>query len=347
MKALIYNKLNEVKLQEVEKPKLINPSDVIIRVTMTTICGSDVHLVQGHIPTTPGYVLGHEYVGVVEEIGSQVKNIKVGQRVIGPAAPYCGQCFNCKAGHIEHCINGGIHGSGAEFGNLSGSHSEYMRIPFGDTVLLPVPDNIKDEQALFVGDILSTGFFAVEKGDVKVGDTVVIFGGGPVGLAAVECCKLFSPEKIILVGRKDKFRLEVGKNLGATHIILSSEEDPLKKIQELTGGKGADVAIDAAGSEITLQQAVRCVGVGGRVSLVALYGGNISLPMNEICIKNIRIEMGLGYLGHMERLLRMIEIGKIDLTPIITHHMRLSEAEKAFELFQNKNEDVIKIAITP
>lgn len=347
MKGLVFTKLNEVKLQEVEKPAIINDTDALVRVTLTSICGSDVHLVQGHLPTTPGYVLGHEYVGVIEKVGSAVKAVKVGQRVAGPAAPYCGQCANCKAGHIEHCMYGGVHGSGPEFGNLPGTHCEYVRVPFADNVLLPIPDDVSDEQALFVGDILSTGFFGAEKGNIKVGDTVVVFGAGPVGLAAIHSARLFSPEKIIAIGYKNTFRLEVSKKLGATHTILSSKEDVLERINELTNGQGADVAIDAAGTESNLQQAVRCVGIGGRVSLVALYGKSASLPLNEICMKNIKIEMGLGYLGHMERLLRMIQTGKIDLSPIITHRMPLSDVEKAFDIFQNRKENVIKVAIKP
>lgn len=347
MRGLVFDQLHHVKLKQVDKPVIQHDNDVIIKVTLTTICGSDLHLIHGHIPTTPGYILGHEYVGIVEEVGSAVQNFKPGDRVIGPGAPFCGQCDHCRAGHIYRCFNGGIFGSGPEYGNLQGSHSEYMRIPYADVNLLHIPTTLSDEQVLFVGDILSTGYFASVKGDILPGDTVVIFGGGPVGLAAVCTAKLFSPKHIILVGRKDEFRLDMGKKLGATHTILSSREDVLGVISDLTNGKGADVAIEAAGSEVTIQQAASCLGVGGRLSIVGIAGQSVSLPMFELFLKNIRIEMGIVDLKHMRRLLNMIEAGQIDLSPIITHRMKLDEIEKAVELFENRDENVIKIAITP
>lgn len=346
MKGLVYEKLGQVKLKEVEKPELRDDTDAIIRVTMTTICGSDVHLVHGHIPTTPGYVLGHEYVGIVEKVGSKVENVKPGDRVTGPAAPFCGQCENCRNGYLAQCMRGGIHGSGKEFGNITGSMSEYVRVPFADVNLVRIPDDLTDEQVLFTGDILSTGYFAADKGDIQIGDRVVIFGAGPVGLCAVQSARLFNPGDIILVDI-DPFRLEMGKQLGATQIIRADQEDVVKRIGELTEGKGADVAIEAVGLESTLQQAVRCVGVGGRVSIVGIFGQNVELPMPEIFMKNIKIEMGLSYLGHMKRLIRMIQLGELDLTPLITHRMKLSELEQAYQLFENRSENVVKVVLTP
>lgn len=347
MKALIFESLNSVKLREVPKPVIIDENDAIVRISLTSICGSDMHLIHGHLPTTPGYIIGHEYVGVVEAVGKNVTNIKVGQRVSGPAGPYCGKCYNCIRDNISQCLNGGAHGAGPEFGNLAGTHCEYTRVPFADNVLVPIPDDVTDEQALFVGDIMSTGYFGAEKGCIKEGDNVAVFGAGPVGLSAVHTAKLFNPKKIILVGNKDRFRLEKGLKLGATDIIVSSEEDVLARINQLTDGRGVDAAIDAAGVESTVHQALRCVGVGGKVALIAAYTFPITFPMNELWVKSIRIEMGFGYLGHMKYLMSLVQSGKIDLTPLITHRMSLDEIEKAYELFENRSENVLKIAIKP
>ncbi len=346
MKGLVNTKVNHVELREVEKPQLVAADDAIIRITLTTICGSDLHLIHGHMPTTPGYVVGHEYVGVVEKVGSGVKDFRPGDRVIGPAAPFCGQCERCRAGHIAQCLRGGIHGSGAEFGGLPGTQSEYIRVPFADVNLVKVPDELSDEQVLFVGDILSTGYFSAEKGDILPGDSVVVFGAGPVGLCAVHAARLFSPGQIILVDI-DSHRLEVGAKLGATSTIRADQADVLAVIGALTGGKGADVAIEAAGVEQTFQQAVRCVGIGGRVSIVSIFGRDVALPLPEIFMKNIRIEMGLSYLGNMKRLVRMIQTGTLDLTPLITHRIKLGEIAHGYELFEKRLDNVIKIAITP
>ncbi|MFD0710279.1 alcohol dehydrogenase [Paenibacillus sp. GCM10027626] len=346
MKGLVYRGPHEVALETVEKPMLLADTDALIRVTLTTICGSDVHLCHAHIPTTPGYVLGHEYVGIVEQVGSKVSQFKPGDRVIGPAAPYCGQCERCLKGDIMHCMNGGVHGSGPEFGNLSGAQGEYMRIPYADVNLVHVPEQLEDEQVLFVGDILSTGYFAAEKAAIAHGDTVVVFGAGPVGLCAVQSAQLFHPERIILVDI-DPFRLEAGLKLGATDTINAKEQDVLEVIGKLTGGKGADAVIEAAGAEITFQQAVKCAALCGRVVLVGIFGQPVSFPLHEAFMKNLRIEMGLSYLGHMKKLVKLIENGKIDLRSLITHRMSLNEVQEAFKLFEQRTEQVIKIAIRP
>lgn len=347
MKGFVFKEKDVVSLMEVKKPELINSTDAIVKISLTTICGSDVHLVAGHIPTTPGYVLGHEYVGVIESVGNDIKNLKPGDRVSGPAAPYCGQCENCRKGNIEHCLNGGVHGSGKEFGNLDGTHSEYIRVPNAHVHLVKIPDSVSDEQAIFVGDILSTGYSAAKNADIKMGDTVVIFGAGPVGLCALIGAQLFNAGQIILVGNSDKFRLDIAKSMGADHIIISSEEDVLKKIAELTGNKGADVAIDAAGSSSTLTNSLRCVGIGGRVSIAALYAHPVEIPMHELCMKNIQIRMGLGDLGDMDKLMKMIELGKIDTSKLITHRMPFADVEKAMNIFTNRTEPVIKILLKP
>ncbi|SOC40516.1 zinc-dependent alcohol dehydrogenase [Ureibacillus acetophenoni] len=346
MKALVLNEINKISLQEVEKPQIINPGDAIIRVTLTTICGSDIHLIHGHMHSTPGYVVGHEFVGVVEEVGSDVVDFKPGDRVTGPPALHCGQCDNCQAGYTSHCTRGGILGSGPEMGDLSGTQSEYVRIPFADLNLVHIPENLTDEQVLFVGDILSTGYSAAVDAEIKTGDSVVVFGAGPVGLCAVASAKLFSPGQIILVDM-DKSRLEMGRKIGATHVITAGEENVLEVIQQLTNGKGADAALEAAGVEPTFLQAVRCLGVGGRVSLVGIPSKDIAVPFPEIFFKNLTIRFGLGDLKNMKRLIRMVETGQLDLTPLITHRMSLNDIEKGYEIFENRKEPVIKIAVTP
>lgn len=343
MKGLVFKEKGIVALMDVKKPEIVKDTDAIVKISLTTICGSDVHLVQGHIPTEPGYVIGHEYVGVIESVGKEVKNLKPGDRVAGPAAPYCGQCENCNKGQLAHCLNGGIHGSGKEFGGLDGTHSEYIRVPNAHVNLLKIPNTVTDEQALFVGDILSTGYTGARDADIKMGDTVVIFGGGPVGLCAVETAKLYNPSQIILVGYRDTYRMEVGRQMGADYTILSSKEDVKKRIFELTGGKGADAAIEAAGTVQTLNNAVRCVGIGGRVSIVSLFSTPIELPMQELCMKNIQIRMGLGYLGDMNKLLKLVEKGTINTSHLISHRISLNDAEKGFEIFSNRTEPVLKI----
>lgn len=347
MKGLVFTEIGKVSLQEVEKPVLRNENDAIIKITTTTICGSDLHLIYGHIPTTPGYVLGHEYVGIIESVGSNVKNFKPGDRVIGPAAPYCGQCENCKKGHIAQCTNGGIHGSGMELGNIDGTHSEFTKVPYADVNLLHIPEQLSDEQVLFIGDIFATGYHAVEKGNVKPGDTVVIFGAGPVGLCAVQSAKLFNASKIIVVGRKNEMRLNLAKKLGATHILKADQCDPIQEILKITEGKGVDVAIEAAGSEISTKQALHSLNIGGKLSMVGMFSKEISLPLHQVLMKNISIEMGLGNLRNMPRLLELVLFNNVDLTPLVTHTMNLSEVEEALNMFENHPDKVIKIAIKP
>ena len=347
MKGLVFVEPGKVELREVDKPELIHPQDAIVKITATTICGSDVHLAEGHLPTTPGYVMGHEYVGEVVETGNMIKNLPVGTRVAGPAAPYCGQCPNCRDGNISHCMNGGVHGSGPEFGNLPGTHSEYIRVPFAELNLVPVPANVTDEQALFVGDILSTGFTGVLNGKVSTGDTVVVFGAGPVGISAVMTAGLFGAGQVILVGNRDEYRLEIGKEAGADVTILGSKENVLERIGELTGGRGADVVIDAAGSASTVQNSLRCARIGGHVALLALYPMPIEFPMPEIGMKNLTITMGLGNLGYMRRLMALISKGSLDPSIMVSHRFPLSEAEEAYRVFKERDGNVLKVILKP
>jgi 2-desacetyl-2-hydroxyethyl bacteriochlorophyllide A dehydrogenase len=347
MKALYFYELGKIKLVEIEKPKLQDSTDVILKVTLTAICGSDIHLINGHIPTTPGYVLGHEYVGIVEQVGSNVHNFKVGDRVVGAGTPFCGECENCKNGHIYRCQNGGIFGSGLEYGNLSGSHAEYMRIPYADNTLIHIPNNLSDEQVLFVGDILATGYHAAKKAEIKSQSNVVVYGAGPVGLCAVASAKLYNPKKIILVDSKNKYRVNLGFKYGATDTILSNETDVIPEIMKLTDGKGADAVIEAVGKDKSIQNAIHSASIGGCISIVGVPGHSVRLPLFEMMMKNLQLQIGLGDLKLMQTLIELIQSDRIDMTGIISHKMPLNDIERAFEIFERRIGHVIKIAIKP
>ena len=345
MKALYFSDIHQVKLIDVPKPVLKTDKDVIVRITSTTICGSDVHIIEGVIPSEPGFVLGHEYAGVVEQVGAAVQNFKVGDRVIGPPAPYCGNCHNCEKGFVGHCINGGIHGCGVTRGDLSGTHAEYICVPHADSCLRKLPDNISDEQAIFISDIGTTGYTPAVHFGIKETDSVVVFGCGPVGLAAIATTKLKNPKRIIAV-EKSPARLAKAREMGATHGILAGKDDVLAQIAHYTNNLGADLVIDAVGLEITLQQGLACLGIGGKLFLVGITNKPIMIDPAYF-FKNINISMGLSDLKLTDYLLKKVIAGELDLTPLITHTMKLDDIEEALELFINKPDEAIKIIIKP
>jgi threonine dehydrogenase-like Zn-dependent dehydrogenase len=346
VKGLVCTELGKIQLRDVPKPTLKDDTDVIVKVTACTICGSDIHLLHGEIASEPPYVLGHEYAGVIDEVGSKVKNFKPGDRVCGPPAVWCGRCDNCLKGAIAQCENGGIHGSGPTAGDLSGAQSEYMRIPYADGILLHVPDGMNDETALLICDNVSTGFFAIENGNPFPGDTIIIFGAGPVGLNAVQCARLFGPSKIILVSGTQS-RLEVGKKMGADHVIRYHDTpDVVAEVMKLTDGKGVQVAAECAGAPVAFANAVNCCDVGGRVSVVGI-GAEMNIPLPGAFVKNVSIRMGLGYLGNNKRLINLVMRGKINPNPIITHRIKLEDIEAAYPMFEKREDNVIKIIVTP
>ncbi len=345
MKALYFPEFHKYDLREVDKPTINDPNDVIVKVTTTTICGSDIHIIEGIIPTKPGFVLGHEYVGIIEEVGSNVTQFKPGDRVIGPPAPSCGKCYYCKKGMVAHCEKGGVHGSGETMGNLFGTQCEYTRVPHADNCLLKVPENLTDEDVLFISDIAATGYTGINFANLKADDTLVIFGCGPVGLCALMTGKLHNPAKIIVVEKSEK-RLEKAKELGATHCINCNNEDVLKKIAEYTENRGADVIVDAVGLPITINQAFECAGIGASMFLVGIPGEPINIPPNYF-FKNIVFGMGLGNLNLIKPLLKKVESGELDLTPLITHRMSLDNIEEAINMFKNNPDEVLKIIIRP
>ena len=345
MKGLVLVKHGEVQLQEVDKPVIKNDTDVVIKITMTTICGSDIHLMHGILPSAPPFIIGHEYVGIVEETGAAVKKFKPGDRVCGPPAVWCGRCENCLKGFTQQCANGGTHGSGPLMGDLHGAQCEYILVPYADIVLLHVPDDMPDERALLVCDNLSTGFFVLDNGDIRPGDTVVIFGAGPVGLSAVAASKVFGPKQVILV-EYNEFRLQTGKKMGADYLI-NAKDDVVSAVMEITGGKGAELAAECSGDEKAFSDAVRCVGAAGHVSIVGIGKKlEISDPTWAL-MNNLTIRVGLGYLGNNQRLMDLLHCNKINLDPLITHRIKLDDIIPAYKMFEDREDNVIKIAVTP
>lgn len=345
MKSFTVAEIGRAELQDAAEPGILMPTDALIAVTTTSICGSDLHLLHGALPSAPPYGLGHEYVGVVQEVGAAVTGIAVGDRVVGPAAPWCGSCAHCRAGQIQACLRGGVFGSDPTFGALSGAMAERMRIPFADGVLSRIPDGVTDEQALLLGDVVPTGMTAVSHALAAPGGTLLVLGCGPVGLSAVVTAKLFGPAQVIAVDRIAS-RLAVAEALGATRVIDASSEDVSAVVREATGGRGVDGVVEAVGLPVTIQQACDLVAVGGRVAVVGISAGGTELPMPQLLFKNVTLWTGLGHLGGIGTLLDLVARGVIDPTPMITDRAPLADIESAFARFSDPSSGVVKYAIS-
>lgn len=345
MKALVLDEGGAVSLQQVPDPEVTDAGDAVVRVTSTSICGSDLHLMHGALPSKPPYVLGHEYVGVVTEVGAGVHGIAVGDRVVGPAAPWCGACAMCRRGQIQLCQRGGVFGSGPTFGGLGGAMAEYLRVPHADTVLSRIPDAVSDEQALLLGDVVSTGMTGVRHATAGPGGVLVVIGCGPVGLSAVHTARLFAPAEIIAVDRVPG-RLRVAEQLGATRTIDASSEDVAAIVGELTGGRGADGVVEAVGLPATIAQAVDLAGVGGRIAVVGIAPGPVELPMPQMLFKNLTLWTGLGDLGHIDTLLDQVARGVLDPSPMITDRVSLDDLVGAIERFSDPANGVVKYAVS-
>jgi len=345
MKGVIFHGIGDISLEEMDAPTLQNASDAIIRITLTSICGSDLHLIHGQTVVDPESPIGHECVGVVEEIGDDVSSFKPGDRVIVPTFTHCGNCFFCKKGSTSQCEKGGIIGFGSIRGGLGGAQTEYVRVPFADMSLVKTPETLSDEDVLFVGDVIATAYFALENVPIKPGDTVAIVGPGPIGLAVQEIAPVFGAGKIIMIGTR-AYRLEVAKQRGAI-IINPNEENAPQKVLELTNGYGADVVVECAGTPESFKIAFDSVRKGGSVSLMGMWGEPVEVPLNDMVMNNITIFTGLVDCNRLEEIVQLIEAGRINTNFLITHRMKLNDILEAYRLFENKEDNVLKIAITP
>ncbi len=342
MLAYTYVEKGKFALQNKPKPVLRNEKDAIVKVTLASICTSDLHIKHGSVPKAVlGITVGHEMVGIVEQTGKEVKNVKPGDRVTINVETFCGKCFFCEHGYVNNCTD--ENGGWALGCRIDGGQAEYVRVPYADQGLNVIPDNVTDEQALFVGDILATGFWAARISEIKKEDTVLILGAGPTGVCTLLCTMLKHPKRIILC-EKEESRREFIKNL-YPEILLTNPENLQEFVQKNSDHGGADVVLEVAGTPESFRMAWECARPNGIVTIVALYEDAQILPLPEMYGKNLTFKTG-GVDGcDCEEILKLIGEGKIDTTPLITHTYPLSRIEEAYELFENRRDHVIKIAI--
>lgn len=343
MKALTYIEHNHFALLEKPEPEIIDPRDAIVRVTLGSICTSDLHIKHGSVPrAVPGITVGHEMVGVVESVGTAVKTVRPGDRVTVNVETFCGECYFCQHGWVNNCTD--PDGGWALGCRIDGGQAELVRVPYADQGLKKIPDSVTDEQALFVGDILATGFWAAKISEIKSEDTVLIIGAGPTGICTLLCAALEDPKHII-VCEKDPARLAFVQ----THypeVFTCTPEECEDFVHSNSDHSGADVVLEVAGGKDTFQLAWRCARPNAIVTVVALYDEAQTLPLPEMYGKNLTFKTG-GVDGYdCAEILRLIEHGKLDTTPLITHRFPLSEIEEAYRIFENRLDGVIKVAIT-
>jgi threonine dehydrogenase-like Zn-dependent dehydrogenase len=385
MKAAVFHRPKKVTVDNVPDPKLENQSDAIVRVTATAICGSDLHIYNGLLPQLRPFVLGHEFMGIVEEVGPQVTNLKRGDRVVVPFSVACGKCFFCKELNPGQCENsnkknygpeggllkqkgGGLFGYTDLYGGYDGGQAEFVRVPYANYGPRKVPESLTDEQVLFLTDIFPTGYSAVRWCDPKVGETVAIFGAGPVGVMAAKAAWLLGAERVIVLDR-EPYRLEIARGAGKAEVLDVTKGDHIEKIREMTAGRGADICIDAVGMEAhrslleklsnvvhaqlgtidVFRDCVSAVRRGGTVSVVGVYGMPFdNFPIGQIFDKGLRLQFGQAQVHRViDELLVAVEQGKVRLDDVITHRLPLARAAEAYETFNAKKDNCEKVVLKP
>jgi len=344
MKALVYHAPGQKAWEERPQPTIQHPADALVKIYKTTICGTDLHIMKGDVPAvTDGRILGHEGVGVVEETGSSVSNFKKGDHVLISCITSCGKCEYCKRGMYSHCVNGGW-----ILGNIiDGTQAEYVRIPYADNSLYPIPAGADEEALVMLSDILPTGFeCGVLNGQVKPGDTVAIVGAGPVGLAALLTAQFFTPAEIIMIDLDDN-RLGTAKKFGASQTVNSGTGDAVAAVMGLTGNKGVDVAIEAVGIPATFELCQRLVAPGGHIANIGVHGKSVELHLETLWSQNVTITTRLVDTVTTSMLLKTVQSNKLSPNRLITHHFKLSEIIKAYDTFQHADkEKALKVIMT-
>ena len=354
MKAAVFVERGRIVLEEKPIPD-IGPLDALMRVTTTTICGTDVHILKGEYPVRPGLIIGHEPVGVIQKLGSSVTGFREGQRVIAGAITPSGHSAACLCGCLSQDGVGTTHGfqaiGGWKFGNtIDGCQAEYVLVPDAMANLALIPDGLTDEQVLMCPDIMSTGFSGAESGHVHIGDTVAVFAQGPIGLCATAGARLSGATTIIAVDSVPA-RIEVSRRMGADHVVDFKAVDPVAEIMRLTDGRGVDVAIEALGTQTTFESALRVLRPGGTLSSLGVYSTDLKIPLDAFAagLADLKIVTTLcpGGKERMRRLMAVVASGRVDLKPLVTHRFNLDQIEAAYDLFSHQRDGVLKVAITP
>ncbi|HKS28682.1 MAG TPA: alcohol dehydrogenase catalytic domain-containing protein [Pyrinomonadaceae bacterium] len=351
MRACVFQGKDKIRVEEVDRPRA-GFGEAVIRVTLTTICGTDLHIVRGEYPVKPGLIIGHEPVGVVEELGPGVTGYQIGERVLVGAITPCGQCRACLSGNLSQCG----HGEGYEalggwrFGNtINGAQAEYLLVPSAQANLARIPDELTDEQVVLLSDIASTGFSGAESGGVKIGDSVVVFAQGPIGLCASLGAKLMGAGLVIGVDG-DSNRLAMARRMGVDVVLDYREVDVVSEVKRLTGG-GADVSIEALGTQETFEGALRSLRPGGTLSSLGVYSGKLQVPYDAFAAglgdTHLVTTLCPGGKERMRRLMAVVRTGRVDLVPLLTHTFSLEQITEAYELFGSRREGCMKVAIRP
>jgi 2-desacetyl-2-hydroxyethyl bacteriochlorophyllide A dehydrogenase len=344
MRAVTFQAPGEVRVDEKPDPELTGPDEAIVRVEATGVCGSDLHLYHGRIQIEPGFTLGHEYVGTVTAVGDGVTSVAEGDRVLGAFLTACGECFFCRRGDFHKCDKGRVFGHGATLGSLQGAQADLLLVPGADLTLRKVPEGLADDVALFAGDVMGTGYHAVEGLDIEPGGSVAVLGLGPVGLCAVQVAKAAGAAQVIGVDSVEE-RLRMAESFGATPVHLT-EDDVRGAVKEATEGRGVDGAVDAVGHPDALEMACRLARKAGTVAAIGVYSERVEVHMGIVWIKSLTLRSGqANVIGHLDPVLERLASGDLDPAPLVTHHMNLDEAPEAYRIYDRH--EALKIVLRP
>jgi 2-desacetyl-2-hydroxyethyl bacteriochlorophyllide A dehydrogenase len=344
MQAVTFQAPGEVRVEERPEPQLLERDDAIVSVEATGVCGSDLHIYHGRVVIEPGFTLGHEFVGTLLAAGDGVTEVAEGDRVLGCYCSACGRCFFCRRGDFHMCDEGRVFGHGKTLGSLHGAQADQVLVPHANLTLRRVPADMSDDVALFAGDVMGTGWHAVDQAGIRAGDSTAVLGLGPVGLCAVQAARASGVARVIAIDTVEE-RLELARSFGAEPVHLT-EDDPRAAVKEATGGRGVDSAIDAVGHPDALELACRATRKGGTVSATGVYAERLEVHMGIVWIKALTLKTGrANVIGHVDRVLAMLEAGVLDPTPLVTHHMKLEDAAEAYAVYDRR--EALKIVMTP
>ena len=344
MRAVTYQAPGEVRIEEKPDPEVSAPDEAVIRVEATGVCGSDLHIYHGRVEIEPGFTIGHEFVGTVLATGDGVESVTQGDRVLGTYCTACGECFFCRRRDFQQCDSSRVFGHGATLGSLQGAQADQLLVPRADLTLRKVPEGLSDDVALFAGDVMGTGYHAVDALSLETGSTAAVLGMGPVGLCAVQVARSAGAERVIAIDSVPE-RLEMAESFGATPVHLT-EEDVRARVKEETDGRGVDGTVDAVGHPDALDMACRLTRKAGTVSATGVYAEPIQLHMGIVWIKGLTLKTGqANVIAYVDPVLERLQSGELDPTPLVTHHMKLDDVAEAYEIYDRR--EALKIVLSP